>query len=511
MARFDSILFIDPDAAATAGKRAEPDCFGDLHLDQIVDSVVGADTDELKNFFYIPLHDVAAVTYRHDVFRELQRPEIRNAVEAFVTGMTTMRKRMDRASHLWHHLQRQGWFVYAVQAFCDTITALRDNLMKLDLSARGLTDLAAYVDAYVDSDRFRRLSAETRSVQADLAQIRYCVHIEGRKVHVDTYEGQPDYSADVAATFERFASQANRDYHVQMKDFADMNHVEERVLQCVAKLHPQQFGRLQIFCTQHRQYVDPTIARFDREVAFYLSYLRFMDRVTDSGLRFCYPSISADPGDICADGAFDAALAIKSFRHDITLVCNDFHLEAAERIFVITGPNQGGKTTLARTVGQIAYLGTLGCPVPARRATLTLPDEIYTHFERQETLTTLHGKLDNELQSIHAILATATAASIIVMNESFSSTTVGDSVLIGTEVLQRIIAIGCVAVYVTFLDELASLDPVCVSMVGEVECDDPTQRTFRFTRRRADGMAYAAALAAKYGLSPKELLERITR
>ena len=97
------------------------------------------------------------------------------------------------------------------------------------------------------------------------------------------------------------------------------------------------------------------------------------------------------------------------------------------------------------------------------------------------------------------------------MNESFSSTTVDDSVLIGTEVLHRIIAIGCIAVYVTFLDELASLDPVCVSMVGEVAPEDPTQRTFRFTCRRADGMAYAAALADKYGLTHNALLERINR
>src|SRR5262245_30711722 len=209
MTRFESILFIDPEAAAAAAERTEPDCFGDLHLDRIVDAVVGSNADELKRFFYLPLHDAAAVTYRHEVFRDLQRPEIRNAVEAFVTGMTTMRKRMDRASHLFHRLQQQGWFVYAVQAFCDTVTALRDDLAKLDLSARGLTDFAAYVDAYVDSDRFQRLAAETRSVQADLQEVRYWVHIEGPKVHVDTYEGQPDYSIDVAVTFERFASQTD--------------------------------------------------------------------------------------------------------------------------------------------------------------------------------------------------------------------------------------------------------------------------------------------------------------
>jgi hypothetical protein len=97
------------------------------------------------------------------------------------------------------------------------------------------------------------------------------------------------------------------------------------------------------------------------------------------------------------------------------------------------------------------------------------------------------------------------------MNESFASTTVDDASLIGAEVLERIIALECVAVYVTFLDELARLDPACVSMVGEVQPHDPTQRTFHFTRRPADGLAYAAALADKYGLSHEVLRERIVR
>ena len=144
------------------------------------------------------------------------------------------------------------------------------------------------------------------------------------------------------------------------------------------------------------------------------------------------------------------------------------------------------------------------------RAKLTLPDQIYTHFERQETLSTLHGKLEDELVRIHDILSRATAASLIIMNESFSSTTVNDALLIGTEILKRIIKLRCIAIYVSFLDELASLDQACVSMVGEVAPDDPSQRTFKFTRRPADGLAYAAALADKYGLSHDILRRRIS-
>jgi DNA mismatch repair protein MutS len=510
MAAFRSILFTDPDAAKDIDDLTAPECFADLYLGQIINDVVQGNADErLDRYFYLPLHDASAVIYRHEVFRDLERDEVRAPMEAFVAGMRTMRQQLERTGRLWHPLQRQGWFVYAVQEFCDAVATLGDELGRTTPSSHGLGEFADYVASYVSGDRFRTLVAEVGDVQAELRKIRYVVHIDGLKVHVDRYDGQSDYSPDIAATFERFASETAKDYRVRMKDFPDMNHVEEQILQCVAKLYPEQFKRLDAFCTQHRSYVDATISRFDREVNFYLSYLAFIRRFTDAGLRFSYPSITDDPSSIRADDAFDIALAAKAAKDGNTVVCNDFHLAGPERVFVITGPNQGGKTTLARTIGQLAYLAALGCPVPASQATLTLPDDIYTHFERQETLATLHGKLDNELVRIHDILSRATPASLIVMNESFASTTVDDSLQIGAEVLERIIALGCAAVYVTFLDELAGLHRACVSMVGEVERDDPTKRTFKFTRRPADGLAYAAALADKYGLARDALVRRI--
>ena len=283
-----------------------------------------------------------------------------------------------------------------------------------------------------------------------------------------------------------------------------------RSLDRVAALHPAPFHRLAEHCSRYKDFVDETLNLFDHEIRFYLAYLTFTDRFTAAGLQFCYPAISAEFAGVYAEDTFDLALAIKRLHDKTPMVCNDFHLSDSERILIVTGPNQGGKTTFARTVGQLAYLAALGCPVPAQRASLMLPDRIFTHFERQEHVASLHGKLDDELVRIHGILGEATDRSVIVMNESFSSTTLADALEISTDVLRRIIDIGCVAVYVSFLDELSRLHPACVSMVGGVDPDDPTERTFHFERRPADGLAYAAALADKYGLSPEILLRRVT-
>jgi DNA mismatch repair protein MutS len=155
-----------------------------------------------------------------------------------------------------------------------------------------------------------------------------------------------------------------------------MNQVEERILAGVDSLHPDEFARRAEYCERHHNYLDITIARFDREVQFYLAYLELIGRMRGAGLPFCYPRVSTETKDLAAVQTFDIALAQKLVPEHREVVSNDFRLEEPERMFVVSGPNNGGKTTFARTFGQLHHLASLGLMVPGRDAHLFLPDRI---------------------------------------------------------------------------------------------------------------------------------------
>jgi DNA mismatch repair protein MutS len=508
---FHSILFEGSDDGNKREALDEPDFFRDLNLDQIVNAIA-ADRDEynLKPFFYTRLTDLNAITYRQEIMRDLENEGLFQSIKSFSSQMRRMRDHLAVADKLSYKYEKERWFFNAVEIYCEAVENLLHDLYRCDLNSRGLLAFRNYLAEYARSSQFKTLLQEAKRLRSELSAIKYCLLITGSSITVRNYDSEIDYSAVVEEAFSKFKQGAVKDYKVKFPALSTgMNHVEAQVLERVAQLNTEVFLRLDDYCEKNRSYVDKTIADFDREIQFYLAWLEYAETFQRAGLKFCYPRVSGTCKEVSNREGFDLALVGKLMREGATVVCNDFHLSGQERIFVVTGPNQGGKTTFTRAFGQIHYLASLGCPVPGTEARLFLFDRLFTHFEREEDITTLRGKLQGDLVRIHHILQHATPNSIILINEIFSSTTLKDAVYLSKKAIEQISQLDLLCVCVTFLDELASLNEKTVSVVAMIVPANPTLRTFKLERMPANGLSYALAIAEKYRLTYERLKERI--
>lgn len=505
--QFQSILF---GSVTTEVKFEPPQFFRDLNLDQVVASMTGGrDEYSLAPFFYTLLDAWELVEHRQNVFRDLEDEETLTAIRSFGEKMRVMRGDLALSEKLSYKRQKQAWFVEAVAAYGDALRDLTSALERATLASAGLVLFREYISAYTASPELAPLIAETRDLKRDLLGIRYSLHIHENRVEVAPYNSESDYGADVLQTFEKFRQNESHGYRFRVDTTLEMNHVEAAILDLVAQLYPQIFERLDTYCERHRNYLDSVIVRFDREVQFYIAVIEHTERLRKSGVHFCLPTVSDRSKEVCARDVFDLALANKLAAENKRVVVNDFHLTGPERILVVTGPNQGGKTTFARALGQLHYFAKIGCPVPCSEAKLFFCDQIFTHFEREEDIHNLTGKLEDDLLRIREILDSATSRGILIMNESFLSTTLSDALFLSKEVMRKVINRDMMCVCVTFLDDLASLDKSTVSMVSTVDPKDPAIRTFKLVRKPADGLAYADALAHKYGLCYGDVKRRI--
>ncbi|MEW5960457.1 MAG: DNA mismatch repair protein MutS [Chloroflexota bacterium] len=507
---FLSILFKNAEDYLKNETVDTPDFFMDLNLDQIVEAITARkEAYNLKPFFYTPLRNIEAIRYRHEVMLDMEDATLMAHIKAFAEKMTIVRRYLALIEKLDFDYHKKGWFLEAALVYCEAVTNLERDLRLANLKSRGFLAFREHITHYVHSPEFEALRAEAEAVKSELSGIRYSVIIQPGKFSVRKYDGEMDYTVEVEQVFEKFKQGAVNDYRVKLYEASGMNHIEAKILEFVTRLYPEPFAALDRFCAGHSQFIDETIRVFDREIQFYLAYLEFLAVFKRKGLPFCYPQVSATRREVDTYDAFDLALANSLLTTKQPVICNDFFLQGPERIIVVSGPNQGGKTTFARMFGQLHYLASLGCPVPGREARLFLFDQIFTHFEREEDIRNLRGKLQDDLVRIHDILTRATPDSILILNEVFASTTLKDAVFLSQEIMAKVMKLDLLGVWVTFIDELSTLSEKTISMISTVDPDNPATRTFKIIRKPADGLAYALSIAKKHRLTYEQIKERL--
>ena len=255
------------------------------------------------------------------------------------------------------------------------------------------------------------------------------------------------------------------------------------------------------------------------EIEFVVKGTEMQNKLISKGCWLTEPEIA--PIDECifdADDLYNPAVALK-LPDGEEIVPNDVRFnENDATIYVLTGPNRGGKSVITCAIGLGVAMMQLGMFVPAKNAKISPVDAIFTHFPTGADDTIDKGRLGEECARLGEIFDAVTKESLVLLDESFSSTGSYEGSYIAAEVLSGISMVGCRCLFATHLHELASeIDRINAESQakGGVKIDtlvagiEEGKRSFKIFRAKPDGKSYARDIAERYGLTYENIIKKI--
>jgi hypothetical protein len=217
------------------------------------------------------------------------------------------------------------------------------------------------------------------------------------------------------------------------------------------------------------------------ELAFYLGCLNLHDKLAGKGEPVCFPEpLAAGQLIFTAQGIYDVCLTLHLENQVVgNEVCAD-----GKSLVMITGANQGGKSTLLRSLGLAHLMMQAGMFVGARSFRAGVCNGVFTHFKREEDATMESGKLDEELSRMSVIASQITRHSILLCNESFASTNEREGSEIARQVIRAMLRKQIKVFLVTHMYDLAHsfhAQQLGNALFLRAERQPDGQRTFRLT------------------------------
>ncbi|MBE6641653.1 MAG: hypothetical protein E7619_08700 [Ruminococcaceae bacterium] len=252
------------------------------------------------------------------------------------------------------------------------------------------------------------------------------------------------------------------------------------------------------------------------EIEFMVKGSEMLRKLRERGYPLSVPNVDVS-GDVTfrAKGLYNPSVAEQIAE---SIVKNDLVFDEEARIYVLTGPNRGGKSVITCAAGIAQAMMHLGMPVPADEFTASPADGIYIHFPIGAEDTIDKGRLGEECVRLASVFDKVSRSSLVLLDESFSSTGAYEASYIAAEVILGFCKVGSRVIFATHLHELAARIPEINerskeiggypvdSLVARIENG---KRSFRIDREKPDGKSYAGDIADKYGLSYNRIMQRI--
>ncbi len=506
---FQSLLGANKPGDIEPEKIAMPKYFYDLNLDQIVQEIMEEQKQyDLRRFYYV-LANQEDINYRLEVLRDLDIPEIYQCVVDFSIGIRKAKEYLEYIEATDIEVQKRKWKLDAAYCYLTSIEKLKQQLEELRPSSLGLVTFMSWLETYMKGQDYTEFYKETKELMSQFDQMKYHIQLKRDRIIIKPGYVEEDYCQQLEDIFHE-STTGNHYYQKNPFGTPMLSSLEAAILNVLRKPYADTFQSLKEYDTKYQHFINETILSFELESQFYIAFIQYRNKMQEMKYHFCYPRIR-EAGAFHITRGYDLALAQKNYTKKKEVVFNDCVFNEKERFMIVTGPNQGGKTTYGRAMGQIVYFASIGLMVPCETAALPVYDGIFTHFAVEENLETGAGKLKEELLRLKDMMEAVTPHSFIIINEIFTSATSYDAYLMGKKVLDYFMDHDCLGIYVTHIYELTKEDDRIVSLVAALLNEDSNIRTFKIERRPADGRSYANTIVEKHHMNYQEIKERIRR
>lgn len=544
-----SLLWPDVSRRPQAGTTLDPQCVHDLEWESTITTLIGnpLGRSTLRETFLTLCREPEVILYRQDILDDLwQNPAFVAQLEMLLPDLGTLEASQPLGDRRRSPLLEVSWRLGELERLVTCVSGLSAVFEQLGdkIQAAGWRALRQVITQTAHEPLYHNLCRELPAMLQTMrakASVTIGVNLDGQL--------QPMAATLLAVNDQKFAAstfldrlfgrhgdpvlfkglgplhtvpalaqsggapghpQGNRDVNPLMVPlFRDVAKVLDTVCQPIAQA-------LRQYNAMHSGF----LAALSGDMTFYLAAVRLIERLSHCGLPMCRPAIAPMAERRCElQEAYNLNLALRHLEHAdgaSHLVTNDVHSGDQGRIGIITGPNQGGKTTYAQMVGLCQVLAQLGLWVPARSACISPVDNIYTHYPVTEQAAAGTGRFGEEAQRLSQIFARGTRHSLILLNESLASTNAGESVYIAQDIVRILRRMGARALFATHLHELAADvatlnantagDSLIVSLVASRSTDGGSaERSYKIVPGQPMGRSYAQEIAARYGISYDQL------
>ncbi len=489
-------------------------------------------SSELSDYFTT---SVEVMKYRNEVFSDMMNcPELSdtlNALMPVLTDVTELRRLEAGSGRDDDYLSS----ITEIELYISCIETLYEGLKKArdGIKSRAFKILEERIRELAESDYYKELNKKLSELTRRVREIK-SVSIG---VNLDA-QLRPQYAGVLSINSEPFKSGDTLDKILRL-NFKNDDYT------CIASLVP--FGKKQndnqktalsiAFNTAINEVYHSSLKSWKKivqsyvlentdfllglmpEIEFVVKSTEMLKKLESKGCWLTEPTIAPmDERAFDADDLYNPAVALKLPEGE-DIVPNDVRFnENDATIYVLTGPNRGGKSVITCAIGLGIAMMQLGMFVPAKNARISPADAIFTHFPTGADDTIDKGRLGEECARLGEIFDCITDHSLVLLDESFSSTGSYEGSYIAAEVLSGISMVGCRCLFATHLHELAAeIDRINTESLakGGVKIDtlvagiEEGKRSFKIFRAKPDGRSYARDIAERYGLTYDNIIKKI--